>query len=125
MVLVERRKRDVRLTDRCCRFAGDMLTAEYLYQLMMKSNWRILNDARASMINLYGKHKNLKQALEVYAAAADSDENILNSSMLDAYVSSDRVEDAYLFYREQTAKGHTFGPVSISKLVNALLHGGK
>ncbi|KAL7145979.1 hypothetical protein ABFS83_06G010300 [Erythranthe nasuta] len=106
---------------------GDVLTAEYLYELMIELGCGIEDAAKASMISLYGKQKKLKQARKVFADVEGSatNENVIYSSMIDAYIACGREEDAYLFYKEQTMKGHKFGPVSISVLVKALTSYGK
>ncbi|KAK6155426.1 hypothetical protein DH2020_009674 [Rehmannia glutinosa] len=105
----------------------DMLMAKYLYEIMIKLGCGIEDAARASMISLYGKQKKLKQAEEVFIAVAGSatDLKAIYSSMIDAYITCGREKDAYLFYKEQTRKGHNLGAVSISKLVKALTSCGK
>ncbi|KAL0317867.1 UNVERIFIED_CONTAM: Pentatricopeptide repeat-containing protein [Sesamum angustifolium] len=101
---------------------GDLLSTEYLYEVMMRLGCGLEDAARASMITLYGKQKKLKQAQDVFAAVAawGTDGSVVYSSMIDAYITSGREEDACLFYREQTKKGHKLGPVAISMLVKAL-----
>lgn len=103
------------------------MTTIYLYELMIKLGCRLEDASGASMISMYGKQKKLKQAQEVFAAVAGSatDGQVIYGSMIDAYIACDREEDAYLFYKEQTRKGHNFGPVSISILVKALTSCGK
>ncbi|KAL8538344.1 hypothetical protein ACS0TY_000363 [Phlomoides rotata] len=101
--------------------------AENLHELMLKIGCRLEDASKASMIGMYGRQKKLKQAQEVFAAVADSatDGNAIYGSMIVSYIASDREEDAYLFYKEQTRKGHKFSPVSISILVKALTTCGK
>ncbi|KAL0321678.1 UNVERIFIED_CONTAM: Pentatricopeptide repeat-containing protein [Sesamum calycinum] len=106
---------------------GDLLSTEYLYEVMMRLGCGLEDAARASMITLYGKQKKLKQAEDVFAAVAAwaTDGSVVYSSMIDAYITCGREEDACLFYREQTKKGHKLGPVAISMLVKALTDCGK
>ncbi|KAK4480565.1 hypothetical protein RD792_013643 [Penstemon davidsonii] len=106
---------------------GDMLSTEYLYHLMLKLDCGLEDAAMASMISLYGKKHKLKPALEVFKVFAGSTiaGKVIYRSMIDAYIVCKREEDAYLFYKEQTIKGHNFDPVSISILVNSLTCCGK
>lgn len=107
--------------------AGDMLTTEYLYELMTELGCGVEDAARGSMISLYGKQKKLKKAQHVFAGVAGSatNEKFIYSSMIDAYTICGRADQAYLFYKEQTIEGHKFDPVSISILVKALTSAGK
>ncbi|KAK4433188.1 Pentatricopeptide repeat-containing protein [Sesamum alatum] len=106
---------------------GDLPTTEYLHELMIRLGCGLEDAARASMITLYAKQKKLKQAQDVFAAVAALaiDGSVIYSSMIDAYITCGREEDACLFYREQTKKGHKLGPVAISMLVKALTNCGK
>lgn len=83
--------------------------------------------ASASLINFYGKQKNLKEALNVFASVADSSRtrSFLYSSIIDSYNRCDKQEEAYMFYKEEMKKGHVLGPVAISMLVNGLSDCGK
>ncbi|XP_057800623.1 pentatricopeptide repeat-containing protein At5g27270 [Salvia miltiorrhiza] len=102
-------------------------TAEYLYELMTKLGCRIEDTSLASIISMYGKQKKLSQAQKVFASMADSatDGKLISGLMIDAYIACGREEDAYLFCKEQTARGHNLGPVSISILVKALTKCGR
>ncbi|GFP94280.1 pentatricopeptide repeat-containing protein at5g27270 [Phtheirospermum japonicum] len=112
-----------------CKFAkeGDMSTTGYLYELMMKLGCEIEDGAKACVIIVYGKQKKIKRAKEVFMAVEGSatDRKVIYSSMIDAYVTCGREHDAYVFYKEETRKGHDLGAVSISKLVKALTSCGK
>ncbi|GER33472.1 pentatricopeptide repeat-containing protein [Striga asiatica] len=103
---------------------SDMLNTVYLYELMIRNGCKIEDAARASIISLYGKQKKLKQAEEVFFDGFGSAKD-LYSSMIDAYVTCGRVQNAYLFFKEQTTQGHSLGAVAISKLVKALTSCGK
>ncbi|CAA0813104.1 Pentatricopeptide repeat-containing protein [Striga hermonthica] len=101
---------------------SDMLNMEILYELMIRSGCKIEDAARASIISLYGKQKKLKQAEKVFfdGSGSATDLKVIYSSMIDAYVTCGRVQNAYLFFKEQTTQGHSLGAVAISKLVKAL-----
>lgn len=83
--------------------------------------------ASASLIIFYGKQKKLKEALNVFESVADSSRtgSLLYNSIIDAYNRCDKQEEAYMFYKEEMEKGHFFGPVAISMLVNGLCNCGK
>ncbi|KAL0304552.1 UNVERIFIED_CONTAM: Pentatricopeptide repeat-containing protein [Sesamum radiatum] len=85
---------------------GDLLTTEYLYEVMMRLGCGLEDAARAAIITLYGKQKKLKQAQDVFAgvAAWATDGGVVYSSMINAYITCGGEEDAFLFYREQTKK---------------------
>lgn len=101
---------------------GDISKAENLYKLLMKLGREPEDVASASLINFYGKQKNLKEALNVFASVADSSRtrSFLYSSIIDSYNRCDKQEEAYMFYKEEMKKGHVLGPVAISMLVNGL-----
>lgn len=104
------------------------MKAEYLYELMTKLGCILEVTALGSMISLYGKQKRLRKAQEVYSAVAGSGttgkETIYNS-MINAYITCNREEEAYFLYKEQIEKGRNLDPVSISILVKALTNNGK
>lgn len=106
---------------------GDTSKAECLYALVMKLGYTPEDAAFASMISLYGKQRKLKQAQEVFAAVADSSKarKVLYGPMFDAFSNCGASEEAYLFFREETVKGHDIGAVSVSVLVNVLTNSGK
>lgn len=106
---------------------GDTSKAEYLYEVLIKLGHKPEDAASAFMISLYGKQQKLKRAQEVFASVADSStaKNPLYNSMIDAYAKCGRSEEAYLFFKEETEKGHHLGAVAISMLVNALTNCGK
>lgn len=108
-------------------YTGDTSKAECLYALLMKLGNMPEDAACASMISLYGKQRKLKQAQEVFAAVADSSKarKLLHGSMIDAFARCGTSEEAYLFFREETVKGHDLGAVAISMLVNVLTNCGK
>lgn len=111
-----------------CKFTKDGVSnAEYLYQLMIEFGCTLEDSASASMIRLYGKQHKLKEAQDIFEDVAGSPATgkVLFNSMIDAYIGCDKEEDAYLFYKEQTEKGHNLGPVAISVLVKALAKSGK
>lgn len=100
---------------------------EYLYELMTKHGCRLQDTSLASIISMYGKQKKLARAQKVFASMEDSatDGKLVSGLMIDAYIACGREEDAYLFCKEQTARGNNLGPVSISILVKALTNCGK
>lgn len=102
-------------------------TVEYLYELMMRLGCRLEDTSLASLISMYGKQKKLAQAQKIFASMADSctDGKLVSSVMIDAFIACGREDDAYLFCKEQMARGHNLGPVSISILVKALTSSGK
>lgn len=108
-------------------YTGDASKAECLHALLLKLGYTPEDVASASMISLYGKQRKLKQAQEVFAAVADSSKarKLLYGSMIDAYAKCGTSEEAYLFFREETVKGHDLGAVAISMLVNVLTDCGK
>lgn len=81
----------------------------------------------ASLISLYGKRQELKQAQETFAAVVDSPscgKSIFNS-MIDAYVNCGKSEEAYSFYKELTDQGHNLGAFGVSVIVNSLTKCGR
>lgn len=108
-------------------FVAGVSNAEYLYQLMIEFGCTLEDSASASMIRFYGKQHMLKEAQDIFEDVAGSlaTGKVLYNSMIDAYIGCDKEEDAYLFYKEQTEKGHNLGPVAISILVKALTKSGK
>ncbi|KAF3663821.1 Pentatricopeptide repeat-containing protein [Capsicum annuum] len=106
---------------------GDISKAENLYKLLMKLGRKPEDVASASLIHFYGKQKNLRKALNVFASVADSSRtrSLLYNSIVDSYNRCDKQEEAYIFYKEEMEKGHVLGPVAISMLVNGLSNCGK
>ncbi|PWA50985.1 Pentatricopeptide repeat-containing protein [Artemisia annua] len=101
--------------------------AESLVGLLLKLNCKPEVSTISSMIYLYGKQNQLERANQMFKAVADtsSERNHLCNSMIDVYVKSAKVDDAYLFFKEETEKGHDVGAIAISMLVNALISCGK
>lgn len=101
--------------------------AESLLGLLLKLNCKPEVSTISSMIYLYGKQNQLERANQVFKAVADSssERKHLCNSMIDVYVKSAKVDDAYLFFKEETEKGHDVGAIAISMLVNALTSCGK
>lgn len=83
--------------------------------------------ASSAIISVYGKQGKLEQAKKVFAAIAESHPagKPLYISMIDALAKCGKVDDAYLFYNEETKKGHNLGAVAITMLVNTLANSGK
>ncbi|KAK2972854.1 hypothetical protein RJ640_028382 [Escallonia rubra] len=108
-------------------YVGDISKAEDLYGLLNKLGFKLDDATNASMITFYAMQHKLKQAKEVFATVADSciPGKPLYSSMIDAYTRCAKPEEAYLFYKEQTNRGHDLGAVAISMLVNSLINCGK
>ncbi|XP_058183017.1 pentatricopeptide repeat-containing protein At5g27270 isoform X2 [Rhododendron vialii] len=108
-------------------FNSDIMKAESLYKLLIEQGCIPEHVASTSLISFYGKQRKPKQAREVFEMAADSPANakLLCNSMIDAYVKGGQLEAAYLFYKEVSKGGHDLGAVAISKIVNALINGGK
>ncbi|XP_059624948.1 pentatricopeptide repeat-containing protein At5g27270 isoform X2 [Cornus florida] len=106
---------------------GDISKAEFLYQLLIKLGCKPEDAASASLISLYGKQQKLEQAQKIFEAVVDysTTRETLYNAMIDAYANCGKPEDAYLFYKEVTEKGHDFSAVAISILVKALTNGGK
>lgn len=94
---------------------------------MTKLGCQLEDTSLASLISMYGKQKKLDQVQKVFASMTDStrDGKLISGLMIDAYIACGREEDAYLFCKEQAARGHNLGSVSISILVKALTNCGK
>lgn len=103
------------------------MKAESLYKLLIEQGCIPEHVASTSLISFYGKQRKPKQAREVFEMAADSPANakLLCNSTIDAHVKGGQLEAAYLFYKEVSKGGHDLGAVAISKIVNALINGGK
>ncbi|KAJ0817707.1 putative tetratricopeptide-like helical domain superfamily, pentacotripeptide-repeat region of PRORP [Helianthus annuus] len=101
--------------------------AESLFDLLLKLGCKLEVSTLSSMIYLYGKQKQVERAKRAFAAVADasSEQKHLYSCMIDVYVKSEKVDEAYLFYVEEDKKGRDVGAVAISMLVNALSNCGK
>ncbi|XP_076959962.1 pentatricopeptide repeat-containing protein At5g27270-like [Bidens hawaiensis] len=106
---------------------GLTFQAESLFDLLVSLGCKIEMSTLSSMIYLYGKQNKLDRVKRTFAAVADgsSEQKQLYSCMIDTYVKSDKVDEAYLFYVEEYNKGHDVGAVAISMLVNALSNCGK
>ena len=104
-----------------------MQKAECLFQLVIKLGKKPEDASCGSLISLYGKQQKLEYAEKVFATVANFSQACTNlyGSMVGAYNKCSKVEEAYLFYEEQTQEGNDFGPVAISILVNALTNAGK
>ncbi|KAI3720499.1 hypothetical protein L2E82_31486 [Cichorium intybus] len=103
--------------------------AETLFDLLLKLGCKPPISTCSSMMYLYGKQNQLDRAKQVCAAAAVADASAawkhLYSCMIDVFVKSGKVDEAYLFYKEENTKGHDIGDVAISMLVNGLTSCGK
>ncbi|KAD6119635.1 hypothetical protein E3N88_10906 [Mikania micrantha] len=101
--------------------------AESLFDLLLKLGCKLEISMLSSMIYLYGKQNQMELAKKAFAAVADasSEQKHLYSCMIDAFVKSNKVDEANTFYIEEDKKGHDVGAVAISMLVNALSNCGK
>lgn len=101
--------------------------AEALFDLLMKLGYTPDISTLSSMIYLYGKQNQVERAKKVFAAVADasSEQKHLYGCMIDVFSKSAKVDEAYLFYKDEIKKGHVLGAVAISMLVNALTSCGK
>ncbi|GLT29265.1 hypothetical protein SLA2020_041420 [Shorea laevis] len=106
---------------------GNISKAEALNDQIIKLVFRLDEEAVASLISLYGKQKMLKEAQEVFNAAADSPTcgKLIFNSMIDAYVKCGKPEETFSPYKMATEKGHDLGAVTIRKVVNSLTSCGK
>ncbi|KAL5568239.1 hypothetical protein UlMin_024814 [Ulmus minor] len=106
---------------------GDPLKAKTLIGHLSKIGFRLDDAIVASLISLYGKQNNLKDAQEVFLAFADSpaSQKLLYNSMLDAFVKCGKPEEAFSLYRRVTEDGNGPDAVTISIVVNALSISGK
>ncbi|KAK1412977.1 hypothetical protein QVD17_34633 [Tagetes erecta] len=106
---------------------GSTSQAESLFNLLLKLGCKLEISTLSSMIYSYGKQNQMELAKQAFAAVADasSEQKHLYSCMIDLFVKSEKVDEAYLFYVEEDNKGHDVGAVAISILVNALSNCGK
>ncbi|WCJ27798.1 Tetratricopeptide repeat (TPR)-like superfamily protein [Euphorbia peplus] len=105
---------------------GDVCKAEAVTVQATKLGYKLEDGIIASLISLYGKRQNLKQAREFFEAVADSNvpgKSVINA-MIDVYAKCGRSEDAYLLYKEVTGRGHNLNAVGISIIVKALTNSG-
>ncbi|CAH1451057.1 unnamed protein product [Lactuca virosa] len=94
--------------------------AETVFEVLLKLGCKPEISTCSSMIYLYGKQNQLERAKHVCAA-----EKRLYSCMIDVFAKSGKVDEAYLFYQQESKKGDDIGDVAISMLVNALASCGK
>nr|XP_043606488.1 pentatricopeptide repeat-containing protein At5g27270 isoform X2 [Erigeron canadensis] len=101
--------------------------AESLFDLLLKLGCKPEISTLSSLIYLYGKQNQVERAKLVFAAVADasSEQKHLYSCIIDVFTRSAKVDEAYLFYKEEFSEGHDVGAVAISMLVNALNGCGK
>lgn len=102
--------------------AGDVAKAESLYCQSIELGVRPEDAAIASLISFYGRHQQLRQALEVYATVSNSCSGgkAVYVSMVDAYCKCGKIDDAANLYRQMVEQGHVPDAVITSILVNAL-----
>ncbi|XP_065851887.1 pentatricopeptide repeat-containing protein At5g27270 isoform X2 [Euphorbia lathyris] len=106
---------------------GDICKAEAVTVQAAKLGYKLEDEIIASLISLYGKRQNLKQAREFFEAVADSPvpgKSVVNA-MIDVYAKCGKSEDAYFLYKEVTGRGHNLNAVGISIIVKALTNSGK
>ncbi|XP_042378129.1 pentatricopeptide repeat-containing protein At5g27270-like [Zingiber officinale] len=105
-----------------CKYAreGRIVEAETLYKQISEIGYKPDNSAIASMITLYGRFHQLKQAQEVFASISHSSNSVdaVYNSMIDVYCKSGEITAAIQLYEEMISKGYTQDAVSISILVN-------
>lgn len=106
----------------CYLATGDVTKAESLYRQLHELGLRPDDAAIASIISFYGRQKQLRQALEVYASAVNScaPGKAVYTSMIDAYCKCGKIDDATCLYREMVEQGHVPDAIIASVLVNAL-----
>ncbi|KAG9133912.1 hypothetical protein Leryth_004635 [Lithospermum erythrorhizon] len=106
---------------------GELLKAEYLYEMLIKLGSRPDAATCASLITSYATQQNLEQAKKLFMAVVHSSSNrkLLWSSMFEACNKLGKEEEAYMLYKEEVEKGNELGPVAISMLVNALTKCGR
>ncbi|CAI9087046.1 OLC1v1021012C4 [Oldenlandia corymbosa var. corymbosa] len=106
---------------------GDARKAEYLFHLLIEQGQQAEDAACGSLITLYGKQQKLEDAQKFFATVAKSCQGRTNLYrwMVATYIKCHKVDEAYLFYKEEIQEGNDFGPVAISMLVNALANTGK
>lgn len=102
--------------------SGDAFKAKTLIIQLRKLGCRLDDVVVASLITLYGKQQNLKQAEEVFVTSADSPvtKKFLCKSMLDVYVKCGKAEEAYSLYKQVAETGHCLDAVALSIVVNSL-----
>lgn len=106
--------------------AGDAFKAETHINQLAKLGCRVDDATVGSLISLYGKKHNLKKALEIFTAFADSPlaKKLLCNSMLDAYAKCGKPQEAYSLYKQLSEEGHDLDAVAISIVVNVLTNSG-
>ncbi|KAH0978665.1 hypothetical protein GBA52_005842 [Prunus armeniaca] len=106
---------------------GDAFKAETHINQLAKLGCRVDDATVGSLISLYGKKHNLKKALEIFTAFADSPlaKKLLCNSMLDAYAKCGKPQEAYSLYKQLSEEGHDLDAVAISIVVNVLTNSGE
>lgn len=107
-------------------YTGGISNAEIIYDLLMKLDYILEDEVTASLIGLYGKQQKLKEAQDVFKAAAVSSKpgKLALRSIIDAYAKCGKPEELYQLYKEASAQGHGLDAVTISILVNTLTNYG-
>ncbi|CAB4302184.1 unnamed protein product [Prunus armeniaca] len=107
--------------------ASDAFKAETHINQLAKLGCRVDDATVGSLISLYGKKHNLKKALEIFTAFADSPlaKKLLCNSMLDAYAKCGKPQEAYSLYKQLSEEGHDLDAVAISIVVNVLTNSGE
>ncbi|BBG98487.1 Tetratricopeptide repeat-like superfamily protein [Prunus dulcis] len=106
---------------------SDAFKAETHINQLAKLGCRVDDATVGSLISLYGKKHNLKKALEIFTAFADSPsaKKLLCNSMLDAYAKCGKPQEAYSLYKQLSEEGHDLDAVAISIVVNVLTNSGE
>ncbi|XP_071711973.1 pentatricopeptide repeat-containing protein At5g27270 [Rutidosis leptorrhynchoides] len=101
--------------------------AESLFDQLLKMGCKPDISTLSSIVYTYGKCNQMEHAKRVFAAVTDdfSAQKHLYSCIIDVFVKSAKVDEAYFFYKEETKRGCDVGAVAISMLVNALTSCGK
>ncbi|KAL4566997.1 hypothetical protein LXL04_022567 [Taraxacum kok-saghyz] len=101
--------------------------AEAVFDLLLKLGYKPEMSTICCMIYSYGKQNRMEVAKQVCGVIVSDNptRKHLYNTMINVYIKSSKVDDAYLFYQEENKKGRDFGDVAISMLVNALTTCGK
>ncbi|WOK94961.1 pentatricopeptide repeat-containing protein [Canna indica] len=101
---------------------GHMVEAETLYKQILKIGFRPEDSSVASMISLYGRFHQIKQAQELFALVSHSSRfvNAAHNSLIDAYCKCGEIDEAIKLHEEMIDQGYTYDAVTISILVNTL-----
>lgn len=105
---------------------GRIAEAETLYKQISEIGYKPDNSAIASMITLYGRFHQLKQAQEAFASISHSSNSVdaAYNSMIDVYCKSGEITAATQLFEEMISKGYTQDAVTISILVNTCTKNG-